>query len=353
MHRRSSKPFPSRTRPTTIGYPPRRSGSTLLAPEPRVTAKDVLKGSQAAEQRLGSWALGPVSEHLLPAAHKAEGAFRDAMDRWDPEAADAAMVGLARSVPRDRLFALLFCYGARDFRAIEHKAITVANCHRLLGVVSPEHTESMLRSLVFALLSHEGEPNPADGDLASYRPWRHNLPPANQLKAAVEPKGEGGSSAVSGILDVLREGSDEDAGRAVLAGLEQGVPEQRRWTAVVLGAGDLVLKQSGIISVHANTCVNALYFAYRHAGDPGTSRLILLQAAAFLPLFRDLLGNERHRLWIDTLEALDSDEDRRSALDDIFASDGEQLFQTLNRRISRSGSCHFDSPIRRKERLST
>ena len=242
------------------------------------------------------------------------------MARWDPEAADAAVVGLARSLPRDRLFALLFRYGARDFRAIGHKAITVANCHRLLSVVSPEHTEPMLRSLVLALLNHEGEPNPADGDLAPDRPWRQNLPLANQLKAPAEPEGEGGNSAVSEILAVLREGSDEDASRAMLAGLEQGVPEQKLWTAVFLAAGELMLKQSGIISVHANTSVNALHLAYRHAGDPGTSRLILLQAAAFLPLFRDLLGSERRSLRIDTLEALDLDEDRGSALDDIFAT---------------------------------
>ena len=78
---------------------------------PVLWAADVFKGSQAAEQRLGSWALGSVPEHLVPQAHKAEGAFQDAMARWDPEAADAAVVGLARSLPRDRLFALLFRYG--------------------------------------------------------------------------------------------------------------------------------------------------------------------------------------------------------------------------------------------------
>jgi hypothetical protein len=178
----------------------------------------------------------------------------------------------------------------------------------------------MLRSLVLALLNHEGEPNPADGDLAPDRPWRQNLPLANQLKASAEPEGEGGNSAVSEILAVLREGSDEDASRAMLAGLEHGVPEKQLWTAVFLAAGDLMLKQSGIISVHANTSVNALHLAYRHAGDPGTSRLILLQAAAFLPLFRDLLGSELRSLRIDTLEALDLDEDRGSALDDIFAT---------------------------------
>jgi hypothetical protein len=92
---------------------------------PVLWAADVFKGSQAAEQRLGSWALAPVPEQLVPPAHKAERAFRDAIARWDAEAADAAVVGLARSLPMNRLFALLFRYGARDFRAIGHKAITL------------------------------------------------------------------------------------------------------------------------------------------------------------------------------------------------------------------------------------
>jgi hypothetical protein len=287
---------------------------------PVLWAADVFKGSQASEQRSGSWALGPVREQLVAPAHRAEGAFRDAMERWDPEAADAAVVGLARSLPRDRLFALLFHYGARDFRAIGHKAITVANCHRLLGVVAPEHAEPMLRSLVLALLNHRGEPSPADSDLTPDRPWRRNLVLATQAHVDKESKDESDKGAVAEILEVLREGSDEDASRAVLAGLMRGVPEQQLWTATFLGAGDLMLKQSGIISVHANTSVNALHYAYRHLGDPRKRRLMLLQAAAFLPLFRDLLSGDRRRLRIDTLEALDQDENPASDLEGIFVT---------------------------------
>ena len=298
--------------------------TTLGRPEDRwlpvLWAADVFKGSQAAEQRSGSWSLGPVRERLVPPAHKAEGAFRDAMERWDPEAADAAVVGMARSLPRDRLFALLFHYGARDFRAIGHKAITVANCHRLLGVVAPAHTEAMLRSLVLALSNHRGEPNPADSDLAPDRPWRRNLVLVAQESVDGESKGGGDNGAVAEILAVLREGSDEDASRAVDPATRRGVPDEQLWTGIFLAAGDLMLKQSGIISVHANTSVNALHYAYRHLGDPRTRRLMLLQAAAFLPLFRDLLGGERRHLRVDTLEALDPTADPGSTLEDIFAT---------------------------------
>ena len=312
---------------------------------PVLWAADVFKGSQAAERRRGSWSLGPVPEHLVPTAHKAEGAFRDAMARWDPEAADAAVVGLARSLPRERLFALLFHYGARDFRAIGHKAITVANCHRLSGVIPPEHTEPMLRSLILALLNHEGEPNPAYGDLAPDRPWRRNLLLANQAKATEQPKGEGGRVSVIEILQVLREGSDEDASRAVHAGFEHGATEQQLWTAIFLAAGDLMLKQSGIISVHANTTVNALHDACHHVGDPGTRRLILLQAAAFLPLFRDLLGRERRGLRIDTLEVLDHGGDSDSALEDIFATVSVDRVGAARKTLGYLGSGSAERPF--------
>jgi hypothetical protein len=317
---------------------------------PVLWAADVFKGSQAAEQRSGSWSLGPVREQLVPPAHKAEGAFRDAMERWDPEAADAAVVGLARSLPRQRLFALLFHYGARDFRAIGHKAITVANCHRLMGVVAPAHTESMLRSLVLALLNHKGEPSPADSDLAPDRPWRRNLVLASQANVDKESKDEGDDSAAAEILEVLREGSDEGASRAVLAGVARGVPEQQLWTGIFLAAGDLMLKQSGIISVHANTSVNALHCAYRHVGDPRTRRLMLVQAAAFLPLFRDLLGGERRRLRIDTLEALEQDADPGSALEGIFATVSHNRVNAARKTLGYLAAGGAESPFMRLAR---
>jgi hypothetical protein len=189
-----------------------------------------------------------------------------------------------------------------------------------MGVVAPAHTEAMLRSLVLALLNHRGEPNPADSDLAPDRPWRRNLVLAAQERVDGESKGGGDNDAVAEILAVLREGSDEDASRAVDAATRRGIPDEQLWTGIFLAAGDLMLKQSGIISVHANTSVNALHYAYRHQDDPRARRLLLLQAAAFLPLFRDLLGGERRHLRVDTLEALDQEADPGSTLEDIFAT---------------------------------
>jgi hypothetical protein len=57
---------------------------TLGRPEDRwlavLWAADIFEGFQAAEQRSGCWSIGPVREQLVPPAHKAESAFRDAME---------------------------------------------------------------------------------------------------------------------------------------------------------------------------------------------------------------------------------------------------------------------------------
>jgi hypothetical protein len=49
---------------------------------------------------------------------------------------------------------------------------------------------------------------------------------------------------------------------------------------------ELLMRQPGIVSLHAVTSTNALHFAYRTSADDETRKLLLLQNAAFLTLFR-------------------------------------------------------------------
>ncbi|HSQ07207.1 MAG TPA: hypothetical protein VLM84_05865 [Chromatiaceae bacterium] len=301
--------------------------ATIAAPTPErwlpvLWAEDAFKAAQAAQAREGPAALAPLPERPVPPVDWAEAALRQALEQWDAPAADAAVVDLLRAAPRDRLFQPLFHYGARDFRAIGHKAITVANCHRLLGVVAPEHAEPMLRSVVWALQNHEGEPNPAASDLGPDRPWRRNLVLAGPVPGALSPGGPAGDDPVARLLQVLREGSAEDASAALRAELDRGVPEADLWTAIFLAAGDLLVKQTGIVAVHANTTANALHYAYAQVGDGQTRRLLLLQAAAFMPLFRALLGGDLRPLGIDSLTAPEHGADLARAPEDIFATLG-------------------------------
>src|SRR6266404_1716653 len=139
-------------------------------------ALDQFKSSQAADEREGDWTMGPVDEAAVPPSHKAEAAFIEAMDNWDEAAADAAIVGLARTAGAHEIFEILCRYGARDFREIGHKAIYVANSFRALEAIGWHHAEPVLRSLTYALLDRNGaKENPSKADFAADRPFRHNL----------------------------------------------------------------------------------------------------------------------------------------------------------------------------------
>ena len=109
-------------------------------------ALDQFKSSQAADLREGDWTMGPVDESAVPPAHKARAAFIEAMDNWDEAAADAAIVGLARSAGAHEIFEILCRYGVRDFREIGHKEIYVANSFRTLEAIGWQHAEPVLRA---------------------------------------------------------------------------------------------------------------------------------------------------------------------------------------------------------------
>ena len=123
-------------------------------------------------QERGDWTMQPVDESAVPSSREAPRAFDDAMDRWDEAAADAAIVGLGRTAGAAAVYEQLYRYGMRDFRSIGHKAIYVANSRRALNCIGWQHAEPVLRSLVYALLNHEGQGNPAEKDLPADRPWR-------------------------------------------------------------------------------------------------------------------------------------------------------------------------------------
>lgn len=293
---------------------------------PILWAADAFKGAQAQERARGGWVL---PEAAAPAAtphsvqRDPQGALHQALAQWDAEAADAALVALLRQHPPEQVLNQLWRYGARDFRAIGHKAITVANCARLLPIVPAERAQPMLRSLVLALLNHRGEPNPATAGLAADEPWRRNQARVERI-GRPQPVDADTEAALPDLLAVLRDGSADEAGADATAALGRGVSERTLWGAVFAAAGELMLRDPGIIAVHANTTGDALFLGARRTGDDATRRLLLLQAAAFLPLFRDLVGGGGDAPRLDRIEpaapvggvAADSGE----ALEGVFAA---------------------------------
>lgn len=247
-------------------------------------ALDYFKDSQERNRREGNWSLGPVDEASIPASHQAERRFIETMDNWDVAGADASVVGLARSATPRQIFELFCRYGMRDFREIGHKAIYVANSWRMLQTIGWHHAEPVLRSLAYALLDHEGE-NPAKRDAPPDRPFRENLSRAGEIKEGWMTGSPQQEASVE-MLRTLRAGSTGDACARGIELLNSGVAPASLWHSVFQGAGELLMRSPGIGSLHAVTSANALCFAFQQAASDHTRRLLLLQALAFMTLFR-------------------------------------------------------------------
>ena len=88
------------------------------------------------------------------------------------------------------------------------------------------------------------------------------------------------------MLQTIRQGSALDTSDKVAELLNRGVAPQSVWDALFNGAGELLLREPGIRSLHAVTTTNAMHFAFGQTASDESKRLLLLQNAAFIPHFR-------------------------------------------------------------------
>jgi hypothetical protein len=249
-------------------------------------ALDYYKSAAARDvEERGDWTMASVDEAALPPPHKARDSFIAAMDNWDETAADSAIASLARTAGAGEIYELFFRYGMRDFRSIGHKAIYVANSWRTLSCIGWQHAEPVLRSLAYALLMHEGD-NPAQRDDRADRPFRSN----EVLVKKFRPEWRDGkidSAATAELVQALRTDTSEAACERVVELINGGLAPQSIWDALHLAAAELLMRQPEIVPLHAVTTTNALRFAYQSSTNDETRRLLILQNAAFLPMFRD------------------------------------------------------------------
>jgi hypothetical protein len=279
-------------------------------------ALDQFKNSQARNAQEGNWRMGMVDESVVPPGHRAKQAFVEAMDNWDVAAADAAVAGLARTASAQEIFEIFARYGAHDFRDIGHKAIYVTNSWRTLQNIGWQHAEPVLRSLAYALLEHE-EGNPARRDAAPDRPGRQNQARLRDIRAdwlAGNPE----PAATRDMLLTLRQANAIEAPAKVVELLNQGVSPASLWDGVLAAAGELLMRQPGIVSLHSVTTSNAMHYTWQHSDHDETRRWLLLQAASFLTLFRERIGDQKAAL-IDELEGLPPKTSGAETIEDIFS----------------------------------
>ena len=281
-------------------------------------ALDSFQRAQEDERRQSGWTMGPRPEPVAGTAEAARRRLIDALDRWDLEAVDPAILDFARLASPGQLSELLFRYSTRDLRAIGHKAIAVQNVHRLLPIVGPEHAPPVLRSLAAALQNHGYDPNPATRDLPADRTWREFRAMLGEIpKTWME--GRRDDAARNELVRTLREVSELDAGRVVIDLLKRGVSTDSIWEGLFATAAEVVLRRPAVVPVHAQTSANAFHYVFRHARAEDTRLLALLQSAAFMPEFRRRVRNARPDLRVDELEPLPVPRNDAEALHDAFS----------------------------------
>jgi len=261
---------------------------------PLFWAADTFKASQQRDVTEGDWTMPAVAESKMPASHLAEQAFRQAMDRWDEEAADGAIAAWSRTASESELFESMAYYGSRDLRDIGHKAIYVANAFRTLGAMSWEHAEPIMRSLAFALLCRSNEPNPSTSDLEPDRAIRSNV-----MRIAKMRKdwlhGKADPQATLKLIASFHRSTSEDAASLAAEMLQSGVGPQSIWDALFVSASELLMRQPGIVALHAVTTTNALAYTYRRVTSPDLRLQLLLQNASYLGMFCQRVTSGKHR----------------------------------------------------------
>ena len=307
-----------------------RSATERLAPAekwlPIAWAADYFKTTQSEERAASGWRLPPRSTAAVGDREAARRALVRALDDWDRDAADAAIVRYAQAASLDDVFSVLFAYGARDLRAIGHKAITVSNAHSLVAALGTIHAEPILRSTVAALQNSEGQPDPARHSLPADRPWRQNQAQLREIPQSWKV-GHDDIGARRELRASLYRMSQDTIGTFVVGLLKQGISPESIWRVLFDTAAELLLRQQSAVLVHAQTTANALHYAFRVCDNEQTQQLMLLQCAAFIAMFRTLATTARPDFDLESLQPLPLDSRGEVAVTEIFAdvSAGQRL----------------------------
>lgn len=253
---------------------------------PLFWALDNFKSSQAADVREGDWVLGKVDESRVPGTYRAKADYLRAMEAWDADAADAAIAGLCRGSGAAETMEPIWRMAVRDQRNIGHKPIFAAQSWRTLQAIGWEHAEPVLRSLTFGLLDLQGDrPRPVG-------PYEANLENAKKIRDEWQI-GRLDEGATKSLLQTIRQATPEDASAEAAKLLNQGVAPGALWDAVVLSGSELMMRNPGIVAIHATTAANSLHYIFNSSGDDLTRRLALLQAVGWQPLYRERLKSTK------------------------------------------------------------
>ena len=239
---------------------------------------DDFKKAQATDiRRSGDWHLPPRNRSFGEMADSGA-EFKNAMDAWDEERSDEAAAQMFQSMDLDTAFELIWPYAGRDQASIGHKTIFASHCYRTLQQIGWRHAEPVLRSLVRGLnLGGDGNRSSSTFD--------PNRRAAEKIRDDWVV-GEEDPSASSKLLAKLRTCTPEEASAMVVDLLNEGAAASSMWDGLRLYAFEMLMQRPGIVPLHAVTSLNAMHYGFTATRKDETKRLLLLQAASFLTMFR-------------------------------------------------------------------
>lgn len=246
------------------------------------------------------WAVDVVKEHIArfketpvaPLAGNLPGnaaeEFDAAMEGWDQERAERAVIALARSHGANAALQRLCRYGARDWSFIGHVPIGISNAWRTLEVIGEQHAEPTLRYLVREV--HMRNTNRTEGQSFGFN---QELVEQHFPKLPADwPDTRADEKATLELLAVIRSGDWKATSQWTARELSAGrVQAGTVWDAVHLAAGEFMIRfKLGNIRIsnralHSNTSSNALHHLFKVCEDGRTRFLIALQAAAWAAAF--------------------------------------------------------------------
>src|SRR5688572_4045122 len=284
-------------------------------------ALDNFKTAQARDSGSADYVMRPIGGSL-PAPEKAAADLAAALEAWDGERAERAASAMARHGLASDAFAMLWRYGARDYRNIGHKAIYVANAQRTLQTIGWQHAEPVLRSLVQSL-SDFGAKQKVNGYAYDDQCYAGNLKLVKDSFAKLPSQWT--SDEAAGTLDVLetiRKAKPDEACADISARLVQGKANAAGvWDATHLAAAELRMRlvSNVIVGLHAVSAMNALHHAYLAAPDSQTRFLLLLQAAGWVGQFRTFAGERENSLRAFSITDLEPSA-KDAPIEEVFAS---------------------------------
>jgi hypothetical protein len=248
----------------------------------------------------GGAPLGALERTALPSAEAAREALQEALARFEPEAAQLAIIALGRAEGAGSAFDALLAWGPRSQHLLGHAPLALAQLTRAWARFGGGCGEIALRQLAFALaLSAPG---------AKLAPFTTTKVRRRELDDELWEQGAalGLAPLEEAITDLVTGARSDDPDEAVtraIRWLNEGASAQAVYTAAALAGVELILRSTSdelpapVSAAQAQgagrRCVQtvaALRQLARRADDVELRQQLALTAAAWLPAFRDDAG---------------------------------------------------------------